>query len=404
MHEINVKVSKHDHRRYYVMWYVDPVTEKRIQKSTKKTTLREAERAAGEWETELRSESSLPDRRITWEAFVRRYDAEKLSALSPRTQDATDTAFNHLENLIGPKRLMGVTAEALSSFQAKLRDRGLAETSIHTHLRHIRAALSWAEKVGLLAKVPKIDMPKAAKGQTLMRGRPITLEEFERMLTAVPKVRQRQPDRWQRYLRGLWLSGLRLGESLIVSWEVDAPFAIDLTGKHPRFRIYAEAHKGRRDVLLPMTPDFATFLLETPEEERHGHVFRIGAKSRNRVGHVISKIGREAKVVIDKAKNQFASAHDLRRSFGTRWAKDVMPATLQRLMRHQNIDTTMKYYVDQDADDIAAKLWAGYNLVTPGQNRAPEAAESEVDDEAKRLAAKRLSARIQSRPEGKRIG
>ena len=55
---------------------------------------------------------------------------------------------------------------------------------------------------------------------------------------------------------------------------------------------------------------------------------------------------------------KFATAHDLRRAFGTRWAKKVMPAVLQRLMRHQSIGTTMKFYVGIEADDVAADLWA----------------------------------------------
>ena len=74
-------------------------------------------------------------------------------------------------------------------------------------------------------------MPKQTKG---MRGRPITLEEFERMLDSVGKGlfkpskreltpgqqqkldQQRQPvfDSYRFYLHGLWASGLRLEESL----------------------------------------------------------------------------------------------------------------------------------------------------------------------------------------------
>ena len=77
-------------------------------------------------------------------------------------------------------------------------------------------------------------------------------------------------------LKGLWFSGLRLGESLVVSWDEDAPISIDLSGKRPRLRIFAEAEKGNRDRLLPMTPDFAEFLLATPEADRHGRVFKIG--------------------------------------------------------------------------------------------------------------------------------
>ena len=47
-----------------------------------------------------------------------------------------------------------------------------------------------------------------AKGMTLMRGRPITAEEFERMLASVESVRPDDAQAWSYYLRGLWLSGL----------------------------------------------------------------------------------------------------------------------------------------------------------------------------------------------------
>ncbi len=35
----------------------------------------------------------------------------------------------------------------------------------------------------------------------------------------------------------------------------------------------------------------------------------------------------------------------------------MKPATLQVLMRHKSIETTLKYYVEQDADEIAEELW-----------------------------------------------
>ena len=65
---------------------------------------------------------------------------------------------------------------------------------------------------------------------------------------------------------------------------------------------------------------------------------------------------RDGKLVTVSVK-KFASCHDLRRSFGTRWAKRVMPAVLQRLMRHSQIATTMKHYVTMDADSVADELW-----------------------------------------------
>ena len=75
---------------------------------------------------------------------------------------------------------------------------------------------------------------------------------------------------------------------------------------------------------------------------------------------MISRIGKKAGVVVNKADGKFASAHDLRRSFGTRWAKRVMPAVLKRLMRHAAIQTTMSFYVDLDAAEVADQLWASY--------------------------------------------
>jgi integrase len=274
--------------------------------------------------------------------------------------------MNHLERLISPKNLTVLTPTVLSKFQAKMRQEGMRETTIATHLRHLRAALSWAVSMELLPKVPDFHMPKRAKGLTLMRGRPITTEEFERMLAVVAKVRPNDAATWKHYLKGLWLSGLRLEESTVLSWDEDAPITVDLSGRRPRLRIYAEAEKGHQDRLLPITPDFAQFLLQTPRAARNGEVFKLAGHHTHeqmtppRIGRIISDIGKRAKVVVRKAEGKFASAHDLRRSFGTRWAPKLKPATLPLLMRHRSIETTLRYYVAQDADEIADELWKAF--------------------------------------------
>ncbi len=94
---------------------------------------------------------------------------------------------------------------------------------------------------------------------------------------------------------------------------------------------------------------------------------RRGERPRFRddwIGRVVSKIGRKAGVKVhsdprsDRVK--YASAHDLRRSFGERWALRVMPAVLKELMRHESINTTMNYYVGQNAQRTADALWDAY--------------------------------------------
>ena len=117
--------------------------------------------------------------------------------------------------------------------------------------------------------------------------------------------------------------------------------------------------------------------------------------STKRASRYISAIGAAAKVIVaqdggrtkfDKETGKvitvpkFAGAHDLRRAFGTRWSKRVMPAVLKQLMRHRSIETTMSFYVEHNADDVLADLlpWAGSisgNIAPETKTAATSAAE-----------------------------
>ncbi len=361
--------------------YVDPVSGKRATKSAGTRDRGQAERVAGEWEKELTTGRFAAPARLTWAEFRERFAAEKLAGMPASTQVAYTVALEHVTRLLDPDRLVKLTAPVISRLAGKLRATGIKETTIARHLRHVKAALRWAERMGLLTKAPTIDIPRPAKGQSLMKGRPITAEEFDRMLAAVPKVRPQDPEPWTRLLWGLWLSGLRLGEALALSWDSDAPLAVDFTGKRPVFVILARAQKARRDELLPMTPDFADWLMRTPEAERGGLVFKLPGKDGRQItthaaGQILVRVGQTAGVVTDKAEGKYASAHDLRRAFGTRWSKRLMPAVLQRLMRHRDIGTTMNYYVKESAEDIAEDLW-NLGPTNTFANKAPPGTEKD---------------------------
>jgi integrase len=145
------------------------------------------------------------------------------------------------------------------------------------------------------------------------------------------------------------------------------------SGQFPMLSVAMDYEKGFRDRLLPLTPDFAAFVLRVPESRRTGFVFNpVGERGRavrgdDYVGGIISEIGKASKVIVDHRKQKYASAHDLRRSFGSRWARRVMPQTLKDLMRHADIATTMKYYVDLNADETASDLWKNFGGQQNGQ-------------------------------------
>ena len=118
-----------------------------------------------------------------------------------------------------------------------------------------------------------------------------------------------------------------------------------------------------------MAPEFARLLEAVPESERSGPVFLLerndgkpGRPATDRVSKTVGSIGAKAKVRVDA--NKTASAHDLRRAFGERWAARLMPAQLMELMRHESIETTLPYYVGRNAERTAAILWHEHEKTT----------------------------------------
>lgn len=326
---------------------------------------REAERVAAVWEAELREGRFKAPSKVTWTEFTDRYEREALSGLAERTAQKVATTFSQVAEILNPRLLADVTTERLSHFQTVLRDRGRAEDTIKGSLAHLKAALRWAGNMGLLNTVPKFVMPKRAKGAKAMKGRPITGEEFERMLSVLPLVvGETASESWRHLLRGLWWSGLRLEESLNLTWDSPDTIRIDTSGRYVMLRIGADNEKGHRDRLYPVAPEFADMVLAVSEADRTGHFFRpLGKRGSVLTYHTVSKtitaIGERANVVVDAdgGKTKYASAQDLRRAFGFRWSERVMPAQLKELMRHETITTTMTYYVGRNAEATAARLY-----------------------------------------------
>jgi integrase len=389
--DIKVLVVDYGPRRSLMLRYTDPTDGRQKTKSAKTRSRKEALKAAGQWQDELRNGRYHAASTMTWQDFRQRYENEVLAGLADGTDHKAQGVFNHVESILNPMLLRHLTEQRISYLQAELRNRGRSKATIKGILAHLGAALRWAAKMKLIPTAPVIESPKRAKGSTLMKGRPIVLEEFERMLAAVERVvdaPRKLPNgavaaslhraaSWRHYLRGLWLSGLRLGESLDLTWERnDDGLYVDLSGRRPMLRISADAEKGNKDRLLPCSPEFAEFLLATPEVERVGYVFNPLAEhpcggsrlGNSQTGRTISAIGRAAGVKVSDKK--FASAHDLRRSFGERWASRVMPQVLMELMRHESIETTLRFYVGKNAERTADVLWAAHEQAQTGNTSA----------------------------------
>ncbi len=286
---------------------------------------------------------------------------------------------------MNPDKLNRITAQWVTRFQKRLLDAGRAPATVESHCRHLKAALNWAKDQGWLLSVPKFGKLKKAKSAKVMKGRPITGEEFDRMLDAVDALPERQRDSLKFILRGLWYSGLRLGEALSLTWDQWADgIRVDTSGKYTVLLIPSDGEKGGKDRTYPITPDFEEFLFSVPPEDREGYVFspelyRGVCRRLDTVSKAISKLGEKAAVKVDQVKGKpvYASAHDLRRAFGQRWSRKVSAMVLKELMRHASVTTTEKYYVDINAQETAKYLREVTLEVTPKKKGSQHEAETQ---------------------------
>jgi len=371
------------HALYRCQWR-DPVTGKKKTKTTDADTKKAALIFAGRKEAEILA-GNFRNGETSWEELKTRYVADVLSGQSPRSLQTMQSTFNAVDDLISPKLAKALDANEISKFQSDLRASGLAEATIKRHLRCLKAILNWGAEMNLLDKAPKVKMPIGADG---MKGRAPTGEEFERMKAATAAVvGERLAADWIWDLEGLWWSGLRLGEAIALDWNDDRKLAVDYSHEFPMFRIQAQGEKGRQFRILPMAPEFANHLASVPAAERRGPVFRFrplklsDRPTLNWISEVICAIGEKAGVKVSERRRRpdaeaqadgsagpgslavkHASAHDLRRAFGERWARrpEITPQMLMEMMRHSSIATTMQFYVGRNAERTAKDVWGAF--------------------------------------------
>lgn len=358
--KVIVYLMKRDGRTNFECQWKDPITGRLKTRSTKTPNRREAERFAGALEADLNEGANRNIFNTKWAYLADRYESEVLASRARKTQYKFTGMRRWLTRLIDPEYAVIIDADLISKFQHLLRKEGQAEASIKGHLSTLRACLNWAFKLKLIAQVPHFAMPRRIN---YAKGRPLTDGEFQTYLQKLYEVvGPNHFERFEELVLGLWLSGLRLDEAIRLTWEPTCDgINVDLSGNVPRLRIEANEDKNTKAKLLPIAPDFAEFLLGYPVERRCGRVFRPtieGMRTEflrsDTCGDILRRAGEKAEIVVaqyrpgageSKPRIKYASAQDLRRTFGTRWAPHVTPQQLQELMRHKSIETTMKYYV-----------------------------------------------------------
>ena len=372
MSQIKVSVIEYPDRSKYQLRWTDPRTGKLRTKSSgikkgSKARKDQANQIAGLLAKDLNENTAQTGHRLSWDRFVEMYFEEYVSGLQKTSADKINTLINHIQNLMVVNYLQDIDSRFISSFLAKLRKKKpkpLSESSIDSNKRHLKAMLNWAKDQDLIPvapSFPKIQRKKKTNKATPMKGRPITDAEFLKMLQAVPKVvPEDEVDGYIFFLRCLYASGLRLQEATELYWDRDDKLCLHFEDDGEMLLwIPDEYEKGHQDRLMELAPEFAELLDDVPQDQRRGPVFNLKGQWRW-IGRRISKIGEAAGIVVNEKTGKFASAHDLRRAYGERWAGRVGELDLMRLMRHDSIQTTLRYYAKINAKKQSRRIRQAY--------------------------------------------
>jgi integrase len=368
---ISVSVVDYGRKKLMLRWR-DPVTGQVKSKTATTANRKLALREAQALEAEL---ASTPPEAMTWDQFAEIYAVEHLGGLAKGTRVRYCTTLGFLGTVCGIRRPSDITTTTLDLYVSKMREKESRDSTISSHLSQIRSILHWANDRGIIRVVPKIPRLKRSRStsaQAPHKGRPITDDEFERILAHIPSVFDGDATGLVGLCRGLYVGGLRLGEAIGLSWDNHTSLSVC---RNPDGMLYLRIPHGvdkrGTEQILPITPDFQDMLEAI--EPKTGLVFPIRKrKPGNGVGffdnrfvssiHFLSRkicaAGEAADVVVSHSPVKYASAHDFRRSFGERWAwtPGITPQILMKLMRHETIETTMRYYALGNAETIAKSV------------------------------------------------
>jgi integrase len=354
--------------------YTPVGSRKEVRISTGCRDLDEAEEQKKDLEARLRLGQEVP-RKTTkrgpvgpmmgWDDFLDLYRERHLKHLRKRSRDSYESRLKIAGDVIRPSTLADMAKrEALVDLRQNRLEGGSAHYA-RSFMAAVLAALHWAEAEGILPSVPRLPRIKTSKLKA-MKGRPITGEEFERILRCVPDVvGEEAAESYRHVLQGLWTSGLRIGELMTVSWDIPGTITpLWRKRREPVLIIPSEMQKNDTEEEIPLLPWFEDLIQETPESQRTGWCFnpvsleskcgRPPNSSRPQpewVAKVISRIGKKAQVVVSQRgegearKIKYASAHDLRRSCAERLQDAGVPEkVIQRIMRHESWETTRRHY------------------------------------------------------------
>jgi integrase len=301
------RALKRSDRNGYILKFYCPIKGQRIRKGCGTRDRREARRILRECRErllngqyvesdgaitadEVKAQPSpvvatlVPGNGRTWPESSEQYRNRMKSRMRARSHADTTYRLNVAERIFKgrsgtePSLADCTTLASLEFLQDALLDgtegrRGArSPNSVNSMMASVMAFVRYCADHEWIDRVPplrRIDVDE------VMKGRPISGEEFERMIAATSAVvGDAAACSWTFTLKVLWESAFRIQDAMNFSWddlEKIYPVWPRLKLQHPTIRI-PSSQKNRKNEEIPMLPGLNVLLRSVPKTERTGWV------------------------------------------------------------------------------------------------------------------------------------
>ena len=221
----------------------------------------------------------------TWEECYERYRDFKLKRIK-------ETSFAHIRSPLGiaeriftgyrqdhglPESLLihdVMTLDMMEYLQERLMDGDecrydtRSPNTVNSMMKIIMGFVRFCHKRGWIASIPDVERLDVDE---VMKGRPITGEEFDRMIKATPLVvGEEAAESWKFAMQVIWHSGFRVGDLMDFRWDDDRhirPHWSTRQDVYPTITI-PSSQKNRRVQEIPMLPGLNELLQSISQSSR----------------------------------------------------------------------------------------------------------------------------------------
>jgi integrase len=363
-------------RKFYYLEFIDQHGRKRSNVNSKISDRKTAENLVHQIETDAQRIKAgmptlLPDvtgpflgtisaAPTTWETATTAYLAEIVrlgSALNSKRYHGCRTMLTRISQECHWPNLRAMTAPDFTTFLGRLASAGRSPRTQQHYYQVLRAACNFWKRQGWIATIPTTNVKPVAVGEKGRRRfrRPFTLDELTRLCAAVSA----RPHRAASLRAAYWVaafSGFRYSELCRLIKEDCTPI-----GSAPCWHVPATRTKNGMPVNLPMTPECAEALAPLWLKLLPGQPLLI-VPGRKRFQADRQKAG----IPAQDERGRWADWHSLRYTFATLMSKQHPIELVSKLMRHSDIDLTVRVYLDLGLDRKGQNAW-----VLPRSTPAP---------------------------------